>query len=156
MDRLLLSNLAKVTRYSDLSRSFSSTEVTDVTDTSNLGLWVLFVLGLSWQSYGCTVRFDLTRTTVFYTEVCFVDVMFEVCSAFHRSTGTQEGQEEAAAGRGWILQCVLHVWAEPDSGVQRGEVPPSTQSYSIPAVAPFSHCTSLWMRQMYVSPLVSL
>lgn len=39
-------------------------------------------------------------------------------------TGTQEGQEEAAAGRGWILQCVLHVRAEPDPGVQGGKVHP--------------------------------
>lgn len=37
-------------------------------------------------------------------------------------TGTQEGQEEAAAGWGWILQCVLHVRAEPDPGVQGGKV----------------------------------
>lgn len=38
------------------------------------------------------------------------------------SPGTKEGQEEAGRRRRRLLQRVLHVWAEPDSGVQRGEV----------------------------------
>lgn len=60
--------------------------------------------------------------TASYSEICLVDVMFEVHFTSHHFTGTQEGQEEAAAGWGWILQRVLHVWAEPDPGVQGGKV----------------------------------
>lgn len=72
------------------------------------------------------VFLDLARITASssYREVLFgwCFVCFKCIFTFHPLTGTQEGQEEAAAGWGWILQRVLHVWAEPDPGVQGGKV----------------------------------
>lgn len=67
-------------------------------------------IGHPWQSL-------LAMMTASYSKVCRL-----VHFTFHHFTGTQEGQEEAAAGWGWILQRLLHVWAEPDPGVQGGKV----------------------------------
>lgn len=50
---------------------------------------------------------------------CMLKVYFTFLFFF---PGTQESQEEAAAGWGWFLQRVLHVWAEPDPGVQGGKI----------------------------------
>jgi len=50
--------------------------------------------------------------------------------------GTKEGKEEAGSRRKWFLQRVLHVWAEPDSGVQRGELRPAARRRSIATGAP--------------------
>ena len=46
------------------------------------------------------------------------------------SPGTQEGKEEGSGRRQWFLQRVLHVWAEPDPGVQGGE-DISTQTHKL-------------------------
>lgn len=88
--------------------------------------WHNFYLIVCQQLFCCLNCFFLQRCLILFIHLFWHAVLSEqMCSfcftspVFVLKKGPQESQEEGS--RGSQLQCVLHVWAGPDPGIQRGE-----------------------------------